>query len=327
MVSFYFGRSRCVRPRRYNVPGSHCNKLKKRTCKRTSGCSYTRRRGCGRRVGPKVYSPDNSDFSSYVSNAPYSMPAPAAEPEYSLSGDEDLGSYADEAGITFFGRRRRRSSFGARRSTRRRSTRRKTTRRRSTRRKTTRRKVSRRKTTRRRSTRRKVSRRKHTRRYKKSSRSGCSMLKKSSCEASSMCEYVKRRGCKRKMVHKSHPGYSMKSMDDDDNLAAYDAEAGFTWMGRKKCPKGKRGAKCRAARRRYRKKAHRKAKRSHRKGKRSHRRKSSFGKTCRKLPKSLVKKARKAGIKTTKKVGSHRVQKSMSLLKRQIARRMRSMRR
>ena len=31
MVSFYFGRSRCVRPRRYNVPGSHCNKLKKRT--------------------------------------------------------------------------------------------------------------------------------------------------------------------------------------------------------------------------------------------------------------------------------------------------------
>ena len=38
----------CRRPRKFNVAGSPCNKLKKKTCKSNRGCSYVRRRGCRR---------------------------------------------------------------------------------------------------------------------------------------------------------------------------------------------------------------------------------------------------------------------------------------
>ena len=38
----------CRKPRRFNVAGSPCNRLKKRTCKSNRGCSYVRRRGCRR---------------------------------------------------------------------------------------------------------------------------------------------------------------------------------------------------------------------------------------------------------------------------------------
>jgi hypothetical protein len=52
--SLEFGRkrrkTRKVRRRRYNVAGSSCNKLKKRTCQSNPNCSYTRR-GCRRRTG------------------------------------------------------------------------------------------------------------------------------------------------------------------------------------------------------------------------------------------------------------------------------------
>ncbi len=43
----------------------------------------------------------------------------------------------------------------------------------------------------------------------------------------------------------------------------------------------------------------------------------------RKLPKAFVKKCRKHGIKTTRKVGSRRVPKKMSVLKRQLKKKMR----
>uniref|UniRef100_A0A6C0B0A0 Uncharacterized protein n=1 Tax=viral metagenome TaxID=1070528 RepID=A0A6C0B0A0_9ZZZZ len=41
----------CRRPRRYNVPGSPCNKLKRKTCKSTTGCRYVKKRGCRRAKG------------------------------------------------------------------------------------------------------------------------------------------------------------------------------------------------------------------------------------------------------------------------------------
>jgi len=41
----------CRRPRRYNVPGSPCNKLKRKTCRSKSDCSYVKRRGCRRAKG------------------------------------------------------------------------------------------------------------------------------------------------------------------------------------------------------------------------------------------------------------------------------------
>jgi hypothetical protein len=48
--------SRCKRTRRrkvrrYNVPGSPCNRLYKRVCNSNPNCTYTKRRGCRRRNG------------------------------------------------------------------------------------------------------------------------------------------------------------------------------------------------------------------------------------------------------------------------------------
>jgi hypothetical protein len=312
-------------------------------------------------------SPDSADFTSYVANGPVASSAPketfydAEAPEMSMSGDEDLGAYAEEAGIQFFGRRR--SSFGAYRRKKskkpKKSSRRKVTRRRTTRKKVTRRKTTRRKVTRRRiprsyykvpprgctseksrsacssrpfckwsknSCKKKSWRSKKLKRYNRDPGNACSMMRRTQCEASSMCRYVSGRGCRRKKVRETDAGYSMKSMDEDDNLAAYDAEAGFTWMGRKKCPKGKRGAKCRKMLKKYRAKMSKRSRmsRKSRKSKKSRKsRKSGFGRVCKKIPRSLVKKARKLGIKTTKKVGSRRVPKTLKVLRKQIARKMR----
>ena len=50
--------------RRYNVPGSPCNRLKKLTCRTSPNCSYTRR-GCRRRSGTakgKVYEGPSMEF-------------------------------------------------------------------------------------------------------------------------------------------------------------------------------------------------------------------------------------------------------------------------
>jgi hypothetical protein len=52
--SLEFGRRRPRRYRRYNVPGSPCNKLKKRVCVSSPNCRYTKR-GCRRRSKSMVY--------------------------------------------------------------------------------------------------------------------------------------------------------------------------------------------------------------------------------------------------------------------------------
>jgi hypothetical protein len=38
----------CRKPRRFNVAGSPCNRLKRKTCKANSGCNYVKKRGCRR---------------------------------------------------------------------------------------------------------------------------------------------------------------------------------------------------------------------------------------------------------------------------------------
>ena len=60
---------------------SACSRLKKAKCNHSPMCSYVKGRGCRRKSAKK-------------------------SPGYVMSGDEDLGSYGDEAGISFFGRRR-----------------------------------------------------------------------------------------------------------------------------------------------------------------------------------------------------------------------------
>ena len=47
-------RRKTTRRRRYNVPGSPCNKLRKRVCSSNPNCTYTKR-GCRRRNTKKVY--------------------------------------------------------------------------------------------------------------------------------------------------------------------------------------------------------------------------------------------------------------------------------
>jgi hypothetical protein len=67
-----------------------CSMLSKKNCKATPLCSYVKRKGCRRKPTKK------SSAASYT------------------HGDDDLGSYGDEAGISFFGKRLRRYKKSAR---------------------------------------------------------------------------------------------------------------------------------------------------------------------------------------------------------------------
>jgi len=68
--------------RRYRKSNrSACSRLKKKSCSASPLCHYTKGRGCRRKSAKKA-------------------------PSYSMSADDDLGAYANEAGISFFGRRR-----------------------------------------------------------------------------------------------------------------------------------------------------------------------------------------------------------------------------
>jgi len=70
--------------RRYRKSNrSACSRLKKKSCNKSPLCHYTKGRGCRRKSAKKA-------------------------PSYSMSADEDLGSYANEAGISFFGLKSRR---------------------------------------------------------------------------------------------------------------------------------------------------------------------------------------------------------------------------
>ena len=65
-------------------------------------------------------------------------------------------------------------------------------------------------------------------RYRKSSRSACSSLRKKSCKLP-MCTYVKGRGCRRSTKAPSHV------MSGDDDLGAYADAAGISFFGKKMC--------------------------------------------------------------------------------------------
>jgi hypothetical protein len=69
---------------------SACSRLSKKNCKATPLCRYVKRKGCRRKPIKK------SSVVSYT------------------HGDDDLGSYGDEAGISFFGKRLRRYKKSAR---------------------------------------------------------------------------------------------------------------------------------------------------------------------------------------------------------------------
>jgi hypothetical protein len=72
MLEFLFGKpsKKCKRSlKRYNVPGSVCNKRKKKSCKSDKSCSWTRRRGCSMRKGPKTRTPrDNAMLAQEIIN-------------------------------------------------------------------------------------------------------------------------------------------------------------------------------------------------------------------------------------------------------------------
>ena len=85
----------CKGKRSYNILGSPCNRLNRRVCNTTPGCKYIKGkkyRGCRRYKSKSMLNKINEPASGY-----------------SMSGDDDIGAYAEAAGISFFGRRRRRS--------------------------------------------------------------------------------------------------------------------------------------------------------------------------------------------------------------------------
>jgi hypothetical protein len=110
-------------------------------------------------------------------------------------------------------------------------------------------------------------------------------------------------------VKKSAPDFQMTAGGDED-LGAYAAEAGIEFFGRRR-------------RRRHKRRTASFGKRRSRRGGRKGCRSKSSNK---KLPARIRKLCKRLGIKTTKKVGHRRVCKSMSVIKKQIARKMRSRR-
>ena len=197
-----FGKRRVRR-----TTGSVCSGLRKNVCNQSATCKYVKRQGCRRK---------------------------SIKTGYTMSGDEDLGSYADAAGIQFFGRRR----------------------------------------------------------YNVKG-SPCNKLRRNVCKSSPNCSYTKR-GCRRRK------GTRGKVVYEGPSLSAFDKRR-------------KRMSLIAFGKRRKRMSL------------------SAFGKRRKsrkhyKLPKKIVKLCRKLKIKCTKKVGKHRVYKSLTDLKRMIKKRMKHVR-
>jgi len=161
-----------------------------------------------------------------------------------LGGDDDLGAYADEAGISFFGRRKVRR-----------------------------------------------------RRYNVPG-SPCNRLTKRRCSGNPNCTYTKR-GCRRRK------GTAKKGVVYEGPSIAF---------GRRKSRKSRRKVR----------RTRRKIRRTRRKVRRTVRR---VGRKVKKIPAKIRKLAKKLKIKITKKVGSKKIYKKLSAIKKQIARKMRSHRR
>ena len=154
-------------------------------------------------------------------------------------------------------------------------------------------------------------------------RTGCGVnRRKGMCITTNGCRWVKKsRKCVKRRAKVARVSKSAPMGDADDDLGAYAEEAGITFMGRRR-GKSRKARKCRKSR-----KTRRCRLRSSFGRRRPFKfRKSKKSKKSRKLPSKIRKMCKKLKIKCTKKVGSRRVYKKLSVVKRQIARRMRSMR-
>ena len=174
-------------------------------------------------------------------------------------------------------------------------------------------------------------------------RTGCGVhRKRGMCITANGCSWKKKsRRCVKRRSKVARVSKSAPMGDADDNLAAYDAEAGFTWMGRRRRRRmasfGRRKSRKVSRRKTSRRKTSRRKisrrkisrrKTSRRKVSRRKvsRRKTSRRKVNKKLPAKIRKMCKRLKIKCTKKVGNKKVYKKLSVVKRQIARRMRTMR-
>jgi hypothetical protein len=153
---------------------------------------------------------------------------------------------------------------------------------------------------------------------KRRARKGCGVHRRRiDCAAAVGCTFKKGRGCikKRKKVARIS---KTVPLGGDDDLGAYADEAGISFFGRRKVRRTRRKV------RRTRRKVRRTRRKVRRKVRRTVRR---VGRKVKKIPAKIRKLAKKLKIKITKKVGSKKIYKKLSAIKKQIARKMRSHRR
>jgi hypothetical protein len=324
---------------RANVPGSSCNIENEEDCFANPYCTYAKGgQGCR-------YLPHGRQMEM---DAGGMMSSPSSAPSVSMSGDEDLGAYAEAAGITFFGRRRARKCSVPRR--------RRTCRRRSTKRRynvsgspcnklrkgacysagcTYSKRGCRRSATYKPRAVTAFGRRcSSSRRRYNVAGSPCNKLRKGACKTAG-CTYSKR-GCRRSATYKPRtPGAARKSYSKARKPAARKSAArsysrpasGDSRTGSDACRLRKNEKDCGSN-----PNCIYTASGCRRKGGVGSKgdvyegpsRENGYGR--KKLPKAFVKKCRKYGIKTTRKVGRKRVPKSMTDLKRQLKRAMRARR-
>ena len=290
MVSFSFGKKR--RMRRSNLPGYKTyNRPSLNDIDELSGLDFGKRRKtrslCSRLRSRSGCASSASCRWTRGRGCLRKGGAKRSSPDFAMHGDEDLGSYAAASGIEFFGKRRR-ARRGMRRGRRgARRTRRKVRRHHGVR------KVRRHRGVRR--TRRKVRRtrrkvRRGVRRTRRKVRRTRRKVRRSVSFGSSSVA---------KPIMKPPP--KMGTCKHASTKVVCDSMKG-TWVsfGRR------RHRKVHRTRRKVHRKVHRKSK---------------------KLPAKIRKLCKKLKIKTTKKVGSRRVYKKLSVLKKQIARKMRRSRR
>ena len=217
---------RTRRFRRSNVAGSSCNIKKKADCLANQYCNYVSGgQGCKYIPGGRDLEMSAGGMMSTPSSAPSSVPSIS---EVAMSGDEDLGAYAEAAGITFFGRKTRCDKGKKRR------------------------RVTRRKTP--------CRRRPYFSRANVPG-SSCNIDNEEDCFANPYCTYAKGgQGCRylphgRQMemdaggmmstsTPSSVPSVSEVAISGDEDLGAYAEAAGITFFGRR------RARKCSAPRRR-----------------------------------------------------------------------------
>ena len=173
-----------------------------------------------------------------------------------------------------------------------------------------------------------------------------SLRSKGKCNNSGVCNWKGKRGCVRIANKLRAPDFSMTSGDDD--LGSYAEAAGIEFFGRRR-RRGRKGARRGVRKVRRHRKTHRrvsafgeaarlanstknvimgfgkrrKSRKVRKNAKKTH---ADFRRMPRKLPAKIRKMCRKLKIKCTKKVGSRKVYKKLSVVKKQIARKMRKMR-